>query len=37
MESYETLIFEEKDGVAWIRLHRPEEMNAVNLPMALEL
>jgi len=37
MESYETLIFEEKDGVAWIRLHRPEEMNAVNLPMAREL
>ncbi len=35
--SYETLIFEEVDGVAWIRMHRPEDLNALNLPMAKEL
>jgi 2-(1,2-epoxy-1,2-dihydrophenyl)acetyl-CoA isomerase len=37
MEKLETLIFEEKDGVAWIRMNRPDELNALNLPMAQEL
>jgi 2-(1,2-epoxy-1,2-dihydrophenyl)acetyl-CoA isomerase len=37
MAEYETLTFEEKDGVAWIRMDRPEELNALNLPMAKEL
>ncbi len=37
MEEYTTLTFEEKDGVAWIRMNRPEELNALNLPMAEEL
>ena len=37
MKDYETLIFEEKDEVAWIRMNRPDELNALNLPMAREL
>jgi 2-(1,2-epoxy-1,2-dihydrophenyl)acetyl-CoA isomerase len=37
MTDYETLVFEEKDNVAWIRMNRPDEMNALNLPMAREL
>ena len=37
MEKLETLVFEEKDGVAWIRMNRPDELNALNLPMAEEL
>ena len=37
MEKLETLVFEEKDGVAWIRMNRPDEFNALNLPMAQEL
>ncbi|MBW1786698.1 MAG: enoyl-CoA hydratase [Deltaproteobacteria bacterium] len=37
MTEYETLVFEEKDSVAWIRMNRPDEMNALNLPMAREL
>jgi len=37
MKDYETLIFEEKDGVAWIRMDRPDELNALSLPMAREL
>ncbi|MCP4668804.1 MAG: enoyl-CoA hydratase [Deltaproteobacteria bacterium] len=37
MAQYETLVFEEKDNVAWIRMNRPENFNALNLPMAREL
>jgi 2-(1,2-epoxy-1,2-dihydrophenyl)acetyl-CoA isomerase len=37
MAEYETLVFEEKDNVAWIRMNRPENFNALNLPMAREL
>jgi len=37
MKDYETLILEEKEGVAWIRMNRPDELNALNLPMAREL
>jgi 2-(1,2-epoxy-1,2-dihydrophenyl)acetyl-CoA isomerase len=37
MGKFETIIFEEMDGVAWIRLNRPDELNALNLPMGREL
>jgi len=37
MADYDTLVFEEKDNVATIRMNRPDEMNALNLPMAKEL
>lgn len=37
MEKYNTLEFEEKDRVAWIRMNRPAELNAMNLDMAREL
>lgn len=33
MKTYETLIFEERDGVATITLNRPEARNALDLPM----
>jgi 2-(1,2-epoxy-1,2-dihydrophenyl)acetyl-CoA isomerase len=37
MDDYRTLVFEEKNGVAWIRLNRPKEFNALNMAMAEEL
>ena len=37
MDEYSTLRFEEKDHVAWIRMNRPAELNAMNLAMAKEL
>ena len=37
MAEYETLVVEEKDGVAWVRMNRPDELNALNLTMAKEL
>lgn len=37
MDKLRTLVFEERDGVAWIRMNRPEELNALNMPMAEEL
>lgn len=35
--SYETIIFEQREGVAWITLNRPADLNAVNLRMLEEL
>jgi 2-(1,2-epoxy-1,2-dihydrophenyl)acetyl-CoA isomerase len=35
--TYETLLFEQRDGVAWITLNRPAVFNALNLQMAREL
>ena len=37
MESFETLAYEEKDGVAVVTLNRPEVHNAFNYAMQLEL
>src|SRR5687768_6282274 len=37
MSSYETVAYEESNGVAWITLNRPEVYNAFNGRMAQEL
>jgi enoyl-CoA hydratase/carnithine racemase len=37
MPEYETLLYEEKDGVAWVTLNRPEVLNAFNKQMQTEL
>jgi len=37
MGDYQTLNFEEKGGVAWIRMNRPDELNSLNLSMTKEL
>jgi enoyl-CoA hydratase/carnithine racemase len=34
---YETLLYEERDGVAWVTLNRPEVLHAFNLKMQEEL
>ena len=34
---YETVIYEERDGVAWITLNRPERHNAFNHKMQKEM
>jgi enoyl-CoA hydratase/carnithine racemase len=37
MADYETLLYREEDGVAWVTLNRPEVHNAFNVRMQLEL
>ncbi len=37
MSSYETLLYDVQDHVAWLTLNRPEVMNAINLQMQTEL
>lgn len=37
MSEYQTLIYTEEDGVATIRLNRPDKMNALSLEMREEL
>lgn len=37
MNSFETVIFEEREGIAWLTLNRPRVLNAVNLRMRDEL
>jgi enoyl-CoA hydratase/carnithine racemase len=37
MSEYQTLLYDEKDGVAWVTLNRPEVHNAFNLQMQREL
>ncbi len=37
MSSYETLLYEERDGVAIVTLNRPDVHNAFNLAMQAEL
>ena len=37
MPDFETLAYEESDGVAWVTLDRPEVMNAFNTVMQKEL
>ena len=34
---YETLAYEERDGVAWVTLNRPDRHNAFNSLMQREL
>ncbi len=37
MDSLETVDFEQRDGVGWIRMNRPESFNAFNLAMSRDL
>jgi enoyl-CoA hydratase/carnithine racemase len=37
MSNFETLLYEEKDGVAWVTMNRPDTFNAFNAKMQQEL
>jgi enoyl-CoA hydratase/carnithine racemase len=37
MSAYQTLVYDEQDGVAWVTLNRPEVYNAFNAQMQREL
>jgi enoyl-CoA hydratase/carnithine racemase len=37
MSNFETLLYEEKDGVAWVTMNRPDTFNAFNAKMQHEL
>jgi 2-(1,2-epoxy-1,2-dihydrophenyl)acetyl-CoA isomerase len=37
MDSLDTVEFEQKDGVGWIRMNRPKELNAFNIAMGKDL
>ncbi len=37
MNGFETVTFEERDGIAWLTLNRPHVLNAINLKMRDEL
>jgi enoyl-CoA hydratase/carnithine racemase len=36
-QQFETILYEEEDGVAWVTLNRPEVLNAFNHAMCMEL
>jgi 2-(1,2-epoxy-1,2-dihydrophenyl)acetyl-CoA isomerase len=37
VKGLETVDYEEKDGIGWIRMNRPEELNAFNIAMGRDL
>ena len=37
MRTFDTILYEEADGVAWVTLNRPQRRNAFTYPMCLEL
>ena len=37
MTDYETILYEEVDGVAWVTMNRPDVHNAFNFKMQAEL
>ena len=37
MRTFDTILYEEADGIAWVTLNRPERRNTFTYPMCLEL